>query len=55
LLACYFKGFDLTSGSVPLSRHTVGHGVSQGDDYTFMRSTLLFMVIDEVFSFLPVS
>ena len=55
LLACYFKGFDLATKAIPLSRHTVGHGVSKAEDYTFMRNTLLFMILDEIFNFLPMT
>jgi hypothetical protein len=55
LLDCYFKGFDLAKDKLPLSRHTVGHGISRAEDYTFMRNTVLFMILDEILCFLPVS
>jgi hypothetical protein len=53
LLDCYFKGFDLGVSALPLSRHTVGHGVSRAEDYTFINNSVLFMILDEIFCFLP--
>ena len=50
--AVYFQGFDLSKGSLPLSRHTVAHGVSQAGDYDFIRAAVGFMIFDQLFHYL---
>ncbi len=48
----YFQAFDQTSSDVPLSRHTIGHGVSRAADYDFIRASLGFMILDQMFYYL---
>ena len=48
----YFREFDLSKGEVPLSRHTVGHGVSKPADYDFLTASVGFMVLDQLIHYL---
>jgi hypothetical protein len=52
LMDFYFQAFDQTSGDVPLSRHTIGHGVSRAADYDFIKASLGFMILDQMFYYL---
>lgn len=49
LLNFYFRAFDQATGVVPLSRHTVAHGASLPEDYDFVRASLGFMILDQMF------
>jgi hypothetical protein len=44
----YFCPFDLTTGDVPFSRNTVGHGVADANEFTFVRATVAFLIIDQM-------
>jgi hypothetical protein len=48
----YFREFDLSKGEVPLSRHTISHGISKPDDYDFLTASVGFMVFDQLFHYL---
>lgn len=52
LLGFYFRGFDEVAKNVPLSRHSVAHGTSQAKDYDFIRATLGFLILDQIFFYL---
>lgn len=52
LLNVFFRAFDERKGQLPLSRHTVGHGISNAGDYNFIQASLGFMVIDQVYFYL---
>jgi hypothetical protein len=48
----FFADFDLATGKLPLSRHSMVHGVSKAEDYDFFRATISFMVLDQMFYYL---
>jgi hypothetical protein len=48
----YFRDFDVETGEVALSRHSHGHGVSDAADYDFLRASVAFMLIDQLFHYL---
>lgn len=52
LLGFYFRAFDQEAGDVPLSRHTVAHGASLPEDYDFVKASLGFMILDQIFYYL---
>jgi hypothetical protein len=52
LTRVYFKEFDERSGLLPLSRHTVSHGISKPEDYDFLAAAIGFMTIDQLFYYL---
>ena len=52
LLGFYFRSFDQATGEVPLSRHTVAHGASLPEDYDFVKASLGFMILDQMFYYL---
>jgi hypothetical protein len=52
LRAVYFRDFNERVGNLPLSRHTVSHGVSDPADYDFQRAAIAFMVLDQLFFYL---
>jgi hypothetical protein len=48
----YYAAFDLQAGEVPFSRNSHAHGVSKAADYDFVRATVAFMVVDQMFHYL---
>lgn len=48
----YFRNFDQGAGVIPLSRNSISHGVSVARDYDFVKATIGFMILDQVFYFL---
>jgi hypothetical protein len=52
LHAVYFRGFNLSCGELPLSRHSHAHGVSQAGDYNFIRAAVGFMIFDQLCHYL---
>jgi hypothetical protein len=48
----YFREFKQSEGEVPLSRHSIAHGVSKAKDYDLIRASLGFMVLDQIFHYL---
>ena len=52
IMRVYFRSFDQRAGNIPLSRHTVAHGISNPTDYDFLTSAVGFMVIDQLFYYL---
>jgi hypothetical protein len=52
LRAVYFENFNLSSGEIPLSRHSHAHGVSQLGDYNLIRAAVGFMIVDQLFHYL---
>jgi hypothetical protein len=46
-----FKGFDLTTGDIPGSRHSFAHGVAREDTYTMEKSLQLILTLDQIFFF----
>jgi len=47
-----FKGFDLETGQVDLSRHSTSHGVANPEDYTKMKALQAILVLDQIYYFL---
>lgn len=52
LIGFYFRAFNETTGDLPLSRNSVAHGTSLPTDYDFVKSSLGFMICDQMFYFL---
>lgn len=52
LLNFYFQSFDERSGDIPLSRHSVAHGNARAEDYDFIKATLGFFILDQMFFYL---
>ena len=52
LLKVYFRDFDVATGEIPLSRHTIAHGISNPKDYDFVTVAVGFMVLDQISHFL---
>lgn len=52
LINFYFRTFDEATSNLPLSRNTVGHGNSLPADYDLVKSSLGFMICDQLFYFL---
>lgn len=48
----YFRAFNESTGDLPLSRNSVAHGTSLPSDYDFVKSSLGFMICDQIFFFL---
>jgi len=49
LLNFYFRAFNQSVGDVPLSRNSVAHGASLPEDYDFVKASLGFMILDQMF------
>ena len=49
LINSYFQAFDEQAGDVPLSRHSVAHGIARAEDFDRMRATLGFLILDQIF------
>jgi len=47
-----FKDFDLKTGKVDLSRHTVSHGVADEKEYTKVKALQAILVIDQMYFYL---
>ncbi len=52
LMEVYFKPFDERAGIIPLSRHTVSHGLANPADYDLVSSAVGFMILDQLFHYL---
>jgi hypothetical protein len=52
LTESFFADFDLPTSQLPLSRHSMLHGVSKAEDYDYVRATISFMVLDQMFYYL---
>jgi hypothetical protein len=52
LTRVYFREFDERTGFLPLSRHTVSHGISKPEDYDFLAAAIGFMTVDQLFYYL---
>ena len=52
LIDFYFRAFNEATGDLPLSRNSVAHGTSLPTDYDFVKSSLGFMICDQMFYFL---
>ena len=50
----YFANFDLTKENVPLSRHSVGHGVAKASDVNLKSAVLGILIVHQLFYFLLV-
>ena len=48
----YFRSFNVVKGDLPLSRHTVGHGLSRAEDYDLANATIGFLIFDQLFYYL---
>ena len=48
----YFRPFDERAGNIPLSRHTVSHGIANPADYDFVSAAVGFMIVDQLFHYL---
>ena len=47
-----FKGFDLATGEVDLSRHSATHGVADAEDYTKARALQAILTLDQIYFYL---
>lgn len=47
-----FKNFDLTTGQVDLSRHTVSHGVANQTQYTKNKAIQAILILDQMYFYL---
>jgi hypothetical protein len=52
LLRVYFRPFDQRASNLPLSRHTVSHGIAEPESYDFQHAALGFLAIDQISYFL---
>lgn len=52
LLEYYFKDFDLENGRQELSRHTIGHGVTQIETYDKKTAVIGLLIIDQLIYYL---
>lgn len=43
-----FKNFDLTTGQVDVSRHSVSHGVAKPEDYNQMKALQGILILDQM-------
>ena len=50
----YFRNFNEKNADVPLSRNSIGHGISAPADYDFHTATLGFLAVDQLFYYLRV-
>ncbi len=48
----YFRSFDFAKDELPLSRHTVSHGLSRATDYDLVNATTGFLIFDQLFYYL---
>lgn len=48
LLEVYFKNFNLQTGDLEISRHSIGHGVSESNQYTKKNALLGILMIDQL-------
>lgn len=51
----YFKNFNLENNEIQLSRHTLGHGVSDVNSYDKKRAVIGFLIIDQLFSYIKMN
>lgn len=49
LMDFYFQAFDEKSGDIPLSRHSVAHGIVRAEDCDREKATLGFLILDQIF------
>ena len=47
-----FRNFDLTTGQVDLSRHSVSHGVADQTKYTRAKGVQAILTIDQMYFYL---
>ena len=47
-----YVGFDLESGEIDLSRHSISHGVAEVKDYTKIRALQTILVLDQIYYFI---
>lgn len=52
VLEFFFRNFDEQAGKFPLSRHSVAHGTSLAADYDFVRASVGFMILDQIYYYL---
>lgn len=48
LMRCFFQNFNEREGHVPLSRHTVSHGIARAEDFNRAAAAISFMTIDQI-------
>lgn len=48
LTNCFFKNFNLETGEVDLSRHTVSHGAAKPDDFKKIKALQGLLVMDQI-------
>lgn len=44
----FFKGFNLSTGQVDLSRHSTSHGVAPSAEYTKRNAVIGFLILDQI-------
>ena len=47
-----FKGFNLDTGEIDLSRHSVAHGVAKFDSYDQVRALQAILILDQLYFFM---
>ena len=47
-----FQNFDLKTGQVDLSRHTVSHGVAEQMEYTRTKAMQAILIVDQMYFYL---
>ena len=52
LKSFYFANFNLETGELDLSRHTVGHGVARQEDFNQVKALQGILIIDQLFYYL---
>ena len=53
LTGSVFTNFNLETGMVDLSRHSVAHGAAAGKDYTPERALQALLALDQIYFYLP--
>ena len=53
LTGSVFTNFNLETGTVDLSRHSVAHGAAAGKDYTPERALQALLTLDQIYFYLP--
>lgn len=48
----FFKGFNLSTGELDLSRHSTAHGVAPADAFTRERALLGFLILEQIFFYI---
>ena len=47
-----FENFDLTTGNVDLSRHTLSHGYANANDFNKAKALQAILILDQIYFYL---